>query len=159
VAVGDVLLHGSSNRDIQHFQPRPQTTYGGAPTTAVFGTPDPVWATFFAVTDFARATSRWNACLLPEETGLDRPRYFFSVGARPDDVWTQGAVYVLPRSAFVQGESPSEWHASASVTPLDVVAVSPDDFPFRRQVFRHDVSDTAWRRLLRLWSASVRPHG
>jgi hypothetical protein len=150
VATGEFLLHGSNSRTIERFEPRQQTSYHGVPVSAVFATPDPVWPLFFAVTDPHRANSRWNMCLLPERTGASRTRYFFSVGAQPDDAWCDGAVYLLPRGAFTPSDEPSEWVAGAPVVPVAVVPVTPDDFPFRREVFRHVPGEPQWRRGLRL---------
>ena len=52
------------------FEPREQLTPHDRPVRAVFATPDPLWAMFFAVTDTVRAVGRWNMCLRPEESGL-----------------------------------------------------------------------------------------
>jgi hypothetical protein len=150
VARGGVLLHGSNSRTIERFEPRDQTSYHGVPVRAVFATPDPVWPLFFAVTDTGRAGSRWNMCLLPRRSGARPPRYFFSVGAPPSDVWCEGAVYLLPRAAFAPSDEPSEWVATCSVAPLAVVPVTAADFPFRDRVFRHESGDAEWRRDLRL---------
>ena len=163
LARGDVLLHGSNSRTIERFEPREQTSYHGVAICAVFATPDPIWPLFFAVTDTERASSRWNMCLLPERSGAARTRYFFSVGARPEDVWCDGAVYLLPREAFVAGDEPSEWVATRAVQPIAVVPVTPGDFPFRRHVFRHVPVEPDWRRTLRLLAAAarsrIRTHG
>ncbi len=155
VAEGDVLLHGSTNRHIQVFRPQEQTSARGRPTQAVFATPDAVWAMFFAVTDLLTARSRWNTCALPEETGLERTRYFFSVGCRPTAAWTERAIYLLPLRSFQVSDSPAEWVSTAAVEPVGVVLVTPADFPFRSSLFAHDVSDSAARRLLRLWVHSA----
>src|SRR6185503_319605 len=61
---GDVVFHGSNARTIEVFEPRSQLTAHDRPVTAVFATPDPIWAMFFAVTDTGRAIGRWNMCLL-----------------------------------------------------------------------------------------------
>jgi hypothetical protein len=156
VAAGDVLLHGSNSRTIDRFEPREQTSYHGVGVRAVFATPDPVWPLFFALTDTRRADSRWNMCLLPERSGAGRTRYFFSVGARPDDVWCDGAVYLLPRAAFEPSDEPSEWVSLETVDPIAVVPVTPEDFPFRRDVFRHVGGEPDWRRALRLAGAAAR---
>jgi hypothetical protein len=39
------------------------------------------------------------------------PRHFFSVGANPSEVWCPGAVYLLPRAAFLPSDEPSGWVA------------------------------------------------
>jgi hypothetical protein len=153
----DVLFHGSNARDIARFEPRDQLTARDRPVRAVFATPDPIWAMFFAVTDTRRSIGRWNACLLPQETGLPRSRYFFAVRGQPADVWTEGAVYLLPRSSFEPSDIAAEWISLEPVEPLDVVSVTRADFPFAGRVFRFTHPESDWIRLLRL-VASIRTH-
>jgi hypothetical protein len=149
-ADGDVLFHGSNSRTIEMFEPRPQMTAHDRPVTAVFATPDPLWAMFFAVTDTTLAIGRWNMCLLPAASGLPRTRYFFAVRGDPRTVWTDGAVYLLPKDTFVPSDIPAEWISTAPVRPLDVVAVGRDDFPFADRVFRFKHPEPEWVRLARL---------
>lgn len=70
----------------------------------MFATPDPIWPIFFAVVDRNVANSLWNQCLME----LPRTRYFFSVGAEPDRVWTDGAVSDFPFAHVVFGHSLAE---------------------------------------------------
>lgn len=156
VAHGGVLFHGSNHVDIATFEPRDQNTAHDRPVRAVFATPDPIWAMFFAVVDRAAAHSLWNACVAPEESGLQRTRYFFSVGCDPRDAWTSGAVYLLPRETFVRGDSANEWISEEAVDPVGVLKVTPDDFPFARHVFRHRRGESDWRRLARLAATAAR---
>lgn len=149
-AHGDVLFHGSNSRTVEMFEPRPQMTAWDRPVTAVFATPDPLWAMFFAVTDTARAIGRWNMCLLPAASGLPRTRYFFAVRGDPRTVWADGAVYVVPKDTFVPSDIPAEWISTAPVRPLDVVAVGRDDFPFADRVFRFNHPEPDLIRLARL---------
>jgi len=111
---------------------------------------------FFAVTDTRRSIGRWNACLRPEETGFERSRYFFAVRGKPDTVWTEGAVYVLPRKPFEASDIAAEWISFQPVEPLDVVPVTRDDFPFAHRVFRFAHPESDWIRLGRL-VANARP--
>src|SRR4051812_39680094 len=97
-AAGDVLFHGSNTRMIDIFEPRSQLTAHDRPVKAVFATPDPLWAMFFAVTDTARAIGRWNMCLLPDESGLPRARYFFAVRGDPRTVWAGGGGLGPPKN-------------------------------------------------------------
>lgn len=149
-ADGDVLFHGSNARTIELFEPRAQMTAHDRPVTAVFATPDPLWAMFFAVTDTVRAVGRWNMCLLPVESALPRPRYFFAVRGDPRTVWAEGAVYVLPKDTFVPSDIPAEWISYEPVQPLEVVPVGRDDFPFANRVFRFSHPEPDWVRLTRL---------
>ena len=102
---------------------------------------------FFAVT---RVVGRWNACLRPDETGLPRSRYFFAVRADPARVWTEGAVYVLPRETFEPSDIAAEWLGAEPVEPIDAVPVRRDDFPFAHRVFRFAHPESDWVRLGRL---------
>lgn len=149
-ADADVLFHGSNARTIEVFEPRPQMTAYDLPVTAVFATPDPLWAMFFAVTDTVRAVGRWNMCLLPVQSGLTRPRYYFAVRGDPRTVWTRGAVYVLPKETFVPSDIPAEWISHEPVRPLDVITVGRDDFPFADRVFRFSHPEPESVRLARL---------
>jgi hypothetical protein len=143
----DVLFHGTNATDIRRFEPREQLTARDRPVRAVFATPDPIWAMFFAVT---RAVGRWNACLRPEESGLARSRYFFAVREEPARAWTDGAVYVLPRARFTPSDIAAEWISRESVEPLEVVPVGRADFPFADRVFRFEHPESDWTRLGRL---------
>jgi len=147
---GTALFHGSNVRTIREFEPREQLTARDRPVRAVFATPDPIWAMFFAVTDTDRAIGRWNMCLRPEDTGLPRSRYFFAVRSKPETVWTEGAVYLLPRDAFQPSDISAEWISFRPVEPLDVVPVGRVDFPFANRVFRFNHPESDWARLGRL---------
>jgi hypothetical protein len=152
---GEVLFHGSNARAIGLFEPRDQLTARDRPVRAVFATPDPLWAMFFALTDTQRAIGRWNMCLRPEESGLPASRYFFAVRGELDTVWTEGAVYVLPRETFEPSDVAAELISFAPVAPLDVVHVTRDDFPFANRVFRFEHPESEWRRLGRLAANGV----
>ncbi|MFL5938452.1 MAG: hypothetical protein ACJ74P_15230 [Gaiellaceae bacterium] len=154
-ASGDVLFHGSNDRTIDVFEPREQLTARDRPVKAVFATPDALWAMFFAVTDTTRAIGRWNMCLRPEESGLPVSRYFFAVQGDPRTVWTEGAVYVLPRTTFEPSDVAAEWISFSAVVPLEAVPVTRDDFPFARRVFRFEHPESDWRRLGRLVANGV----
>ena len=147
---GEVLFHGSNALAIEVFEPREQLTAHDRPVRAVFATPDPLWAMFFAVTDTERAIGRWNMCLRPEESGLPASRYFFAVRGDPRSVWTPGAVYVLPRTTFEPSDVAAEWISLDPVVPLEAVPVTQVDFPFARRVFRFEHPESDWRRLGRL---------
>jgi hypothetical protein len=149
-ASGGVLFHGSNARDIRRFEPREQLTARDRPVRAVFATPDPLWAMFFAVTDTRRSIGRWNACMRPEETSLPRSRYFFAVRGTPAEVWTRGAVYVLPRASFEPSDVAAEWISFEPVGPVAVVSVGREDFPFADRVFRFSHPEPEWIRFLRL---------
>jgi hypothetical protein len=141
-----VLLHGSNNPEIGHFEPRPQTDYMGRNVTAVFATPDGIWPIFFAIIDRAnyRGSLR-NACVWKtDEQGVRRKKYFFSINESQlaQNPWTPGTIYVLPRQGFepvidFEGKPLEEWACPHEVISLGKVPVSPQDFPFLDRVEGH----------------------
>jgi hypothetical protein len=157
VEAHDVLLHGSNRLGVTRFEPREQTSYEGLLTTAVFATPDPIWPIYFATLDKGRGDSFWNACLLPEESGLERTRYFFSVGKAVETAWVEGAVYLLPAATFRPSDAPAEWVSAEAVEPVGSLRVSRADFPFADRVFRHRLGDPLWRNAARLAWSGWRP--
>ena len=153
-----MLFHGSNAGDIHRFEPRDQLTARDRPVRAVFATPDPLWAMFFAVTDTQRSIGRWNACLRPEDTGRESTRYFFAVRSDPGAVWTEGAVYVLPNDSFELSDTSAERISFHPVEPLDIVPVTRGDFPLANRVFRFAHPESDWIRLYRLARNGLGPH-
>jgi hypothetical protein len=147
-----VVLHGSGDPDIGHFEPRQAVDLGDfGNQRAVYAAGDGIWAMFFAIADRDRIGSVTNACVrLADAAGrLSPPRYVFSVSrqALPERPWRSGTVYVLPGDTFVLqpplrfGEYEVRVPQLASlvpVRPLARVAVDPADFPFLAQVRAHD---------------------
>ena len=148
----DIALHGSGDPDIPLFEPRQSNDlneFGNQ--RAVYAASDGLWAMFFAVVDRQRVTSITNACvrLADEASNLHGPYYVFSVSqaALPDQPWRTGTVYLLPRSPFITqppmafGSYRVHFAQLASfepVQPLAKLTVTPEDFPFLRQIRGHD---------------------
>lgn len=149
----DIALHGSGDPNINLFEPRQPldlTEFGNQ--KAVYAAADGIWAMFFAIVDRARYDmSITNACIrLVEQDGkTSGPFYVFSVSrtALERQPWRTGTVYLLPRTAFLTQPSfpfgSSEVHVAqlaslSSVQPLARLQVSPSDFPFLKQIRRHD---------------------
>lgn len=148
-----LALHGSGNAEIALFEPRQSNDLGDfGNQKAVYAASDGIWAMFFAIVDRDRFDmSVTNACvrLVDETGGVHGPFYVFSVSqsARPLEPWRTGTVYLLPRESFVTqpplafGTSQVEIAQLASfspVPPLAKVTVTPNDFPFLRQIRGHD---------------------
>jgi hypothetical protein len=140
----DVLLHGSNDAGITHFEPRQQTDFRGQVRESVFATDDGIWPIYFAIVDRDRVKVLKNACFqVTDEQGISRTRYLFAVPARQlrRHPWWEGAVYVLPRETFVQdrlvdgeGRVWVEWTSDAPLRSLAKLAVGPGDFPFLEDV-------------------------
>lgn len=66
-------------------------------------------------------------------------RYLFSIGADPASPasWSDGVVYLLPSATFRRTGNSRELVSTKPVRPRARLAVTPDDFPFRRQTVQH----------------------
>ncbi len=140
-----VVLHGTSDPNIQVFEPRPSNDLNefGA-QTAIYAAGDGLWPLFFAILDrshFSMTTS--NACIrLVDETGqVSEPRYVFSISqsALSQQPWRKGMVYLLPGDTFVKQPSlrfdiyevlVPQLASLVPVKPLALLEVAPEDFPF-----------------------------
>jgi hypothetical protein len=148
----DIALHGSTNPDIELFEPRQSNDLNDfGNQKAVYAASDGLWAMFFAVVDRDRVKSITNACVrLEEDTGaIHGPFYVFSVSqsALASQPWQTGTVYLLPRSTFTPqppmafGSYQVHIAQLASFVPVEPAAklrVSPEDFPFLMQIRGHD---------------------
>ena len=147
VAFKGLLVHGSSDPEIETFEPRPQTDYFGRFTRAVFATPDAIWPMYFAIIDRPRyrGTLQNDCTNLRGEAGVERRCYQFSIssankGARP---FTTGTLYLLPPDTFSPvldeaGQPVMEWLSPEPVAPLAKIRVAPEDFPFLDAIRVHE---------------------
>lgn len=157
MAKDEFIFHGSKKIDIDVFEPRRDSlellNYAGHGNLgAVYGTQDGLWAMFFAVVDRARL---WGSIrngfgtYVSRYTGEEINLYQFSVSAEslPDQPFSQGALYVLPRATFQRikrgkdGPYTNEWGSPVPVEPLARILVEPEDFPFFDRVGGHDDSE------------------
>lgn len=148
----DIALHGSGDLEIARFEPRQSNDlneFGNQ--KAVYAASDGLWAMFFAIVDRDRVKSVTNACVrLADETGaLHGLYYVFSVSqsALPAQPWRTDTVYLLPRKTFtVQPPLPfgpyqvhiAQLASLLPVQPLAKLTVTPEDFPFLKQIRGHD---------------------
>ncbi len=148
----DIALHGSGEPSIALFEPRKSddlNDFGNQ--KAVYAAADGLWAMFFAIVDRERVMSISNACIrLADETGTIRgPYYVFSVSrsALAGRPWRTGWVYLLPRHTFA-AQPPiafgsyevivAQLASRAPVEPLAKLMITPDDFPFLKNIRGHD---------------------
>lgn len=135
------IYHGSNLKDIELFEPRPQTLYSGRMVQAVFATADPIWPVFYAILDRNKARgSIRNACL--EHQGKRYHFYSLSQSMLTGlDVWTDGMIYFLPRDRFRRvGHGAvmfDEWICEQPVVPLAKLPVTAEDFLYRHKVSTH----------------------
>lgn len=143
----DVVLHGTTAREVAMFRPARQTDYHGRQVEAVFATRDSIWPIFFAILDRSQPVRTvYNGCLRIPRGGT---YYHFSIdaGVLPRRPWTTGAVYILPGASFrpvaTSGSATEEWVSADQVRPLAWLEVTPADFPFLDEVTGHDPDELA----------------
>lgn len=137
-----VAFHGSSNPQLEELKPvrmsRDASAFGDQ--QAVYATPDPVWATFFAVVlrDKAFRGMRNGSMGLPGHRVY--PRWYYLALLRTDDTaglerFRPGTLYVLPREGF-QPEFPklgiggsAQMVSHNAVRPLARIPVNRPTFP------------------------------
>jgi len=165
---GELVLHGSQNRDIGIVEPRQavdKRAYSNQ--RAIYATTDGIWVIYFAILDRARYPEMglFNSCLRVRVAAdqLSEPLYFFSIthSALLQKPWRDGMVYILPRQEFEQ-EAPQQaqgmevvfphWISTAPAEPVARLCVGPQDFPFLAQIHGHNNE-----RLVQL--ATANPNG
>ena len=147
VAYKQFLLHGSNHPEIPKFEPRQQTDYEGRMIRAVFAAEDGIAPIFYAILDRANYKGSLRNMFRrgTDATGKPTTYYRFSIDAESLSryPWVEGTVYVFSRDSFVQviddeGQPLLEWASRLPVQPVARVQVSPDDFPFLKDVQGHD---------------------
>ena len=147
-----LLLHGSSQPDLELFEPRQPNDSGlFSGQNAVYAASDGIWPMFFAIRNRSIPMRIINGCLRLERSPgvVDEPLYFFSISreALQRGPWQSGTVYLLPRQTFVHEPSEqvdgaptiaTQWASLQAVRPLAKLHVSPQDFPFLTKVRGHD---------------------
>jgi hypothetical protein len=153
----NALVHGSGSADIAEFEPRKaDDAYEFGDQKAVYAASDGIWAMFYAIVDReGSVTGLVNACF--RHQGEEEPYYYFSINEHPDENrWRQGIVYLLPSETFEQqGSFPTKagpvsvaQHRSFEpVRPFAKLAVGPEDFPFLKQIRRHNIKELRARIL------------
>jgi len=147
-----LLLHGTNEPGLTVLGTNAQGDAHGKPVEALFASDDPIWPLYFATV--CRETLRYgyiNAALHVRGSS----RYLFSIGADPasPDSWCDGTIYLLPAASFRRTGATRELLSDESLEPRARLAVTPDDFPFRRQTVEHragaSVSGVVFRHALR----------
>ncbi len=154
-----VVLHGSNDPDIAEFVPRREGVDANPQgnVLGIYAAADGIWPLFFAVLNKRtyRGSMRngvaWNVAGQEVDFSPTAPQpdaykvYEFSLNAEQLDkpIWGPGTLYLLPRATFEQeryanGLLSPEWTSRVPVRPLARLAVTPEDFPFLRQVSGHD---------------------
>lgn len=141
-------LHGTNQGGLEVLGTRAQDDAFGVPVDAVFASDDAIWPLYFATV--RREALRYGYINWAIHV-RDSSRYVFSIGADPaaPDSWTHGTIYLLPGESFHRTGSSRELVSETAVKPRARLAVSPEDFPFRRQTIEHGAGDTPARVVFR----------
>lgn len=143
-----LVFHGSTNSDIDQFQPVRTSAElfddtGRGNLAAVYATHYPIWSMFFAIVDRSKARGAITNGVIQVQNGFGEKLdfYFFAMteGLFNADPWVDGMIYILPSKTFRQlnlpnGMPSNEWASEKPVQPLMRIPVSPKDFPFLESV-------------------------
>jgi hypothetical protein len=150
----EVVLHGSQVVSIDVVEPRQANDIKSfSNQRAIYATTDGIWVIYFAIIDRKKYSpmSLFNSCfragVLPDQ--LSDPMYFFSIthSALLQKPWCEGAVYILPRQSFEQEAAQNmqgidvvfpHWISASPATPIAILSVGPQDFPFLDQIHGHN---------------------
>lgn len=147
----NVLIHGTSNRNIKRFEPRRQSLFNGEMVCAVFAASDGIWPMFFAIINREQYKgSLRNMCLsVPTKKGIRRYYYFSLSDSFQGNPFHEGTVYILPKEGFKQGGIRDEWICEREVKPLARLNIGPDDFPFLHEIRTHRETDSIYQTLIK----------
>lgn len=158
-----IMLHGSNLRGLDALRPirtsSDSSEFGRQ--DAIYATPDPLWAMFFALLDRTGWSGTSNGSIhLADDAGNRIRRYYFALEHNHlrRQPWRQGAMYILPGEGFEPDPSevgkkagpytiqPTQWIYRGELTPLARLDLEPEDFPFRDCVWGYD-SQTFSKRM------------
>ena len=122
----NVLLHGSSTRDMETLEPRQanDTAKVSGNKNAVYGVIDPVLPIFYAIQDREKLQGNIESGTEDNpETGRQEYKFRIPKIAKENQPWTKGIIYILDRNNFVpekdnKGESSGEWTSDKPIRPL-----------------------------------------
>src|SRR3989344_3064922 len=138
----NVLLHGSSNKDLEKLEPR-QANDGAKKfgnKKGVYAVKDPVLPIFHAIQDkeklrgVIRSGSRKDL-----DTGEMKYNFQIPIGMVEIKPWKGGIIYIFNKADFTQGvddddELIDEWVSEKEVRPIAKLEVEPEDFRFLNEI-------------------------
>lgn len=142
------VMHGSPLHDLEILKPvrksRDNNEFGNR--QQIFGSPDAIWAMWFAILDKSKYHLTNNGCV---RVGRDLQRikyYHFELpkSNKENNPFTEGMLYVTRVGDFPDrrpfplldhfNAGVEEWGSTNSITPLARIKVKPEDFPYLGQV-------------------------
>lgn len=142
------VLHGSPVHDLDVLKPIRQSgdnnEFGNR--QQIFGSPDAMWAMWFAILDKRKFNFTRNGCV---RVGLGPQRvkyYHFELpkSIREENPFTEGMLYITRAEDFPDkrpfplldhfGAEIEEWGSTNPIVPLARIKVKPEEFPYLSQV-------------------------
>ena len=142
VAEKNVLLHGSSNREITTLEPK-QANDGlkkSGNKKAVYGVVDPVLPIFYAIQDRDKLQGVIESGIeIDEETGESEYKFRIPKEMVAIKPWTRGFIYIFDKSQFKpeqddSGKPSGEWTSEQPVNSIARLEVGPEDFRYLDRV-------------------------
>lgn len=135
------LLHGSSAEEVEMLEPHQanDASKKSGNQRAVYAVSDPILPLFYAIKDRKRLHGMVRSGYSTDDEG--NKTYSFQIdGARSEkNPWKNGIVHILPKESFIRttddaGELTNEWVSHEPVSPVARLRVTPDDFPYLKEV-------------------------
>jgi hypothetical protein len=142
------VMHGSPLHDLDVLAPvrksRDNNEFGNR--QQIFGSPDAMWAMWFAILDKSKYNLTNNGCV---RVGLGPRRvkyYHFALpkSNKENTPFTEGMIYIVCAEDFPDkrpypllehfNAEIEEWGSTNPITPLARIRVRPEDFPYLDQV-------------------------
>ena len=142
------VMHGSPLHDLDVLAPvrksRDNNEFGNR--QQIFGSPDAMWAMWFAILDKSKYNLTDNGCV---RVGLGPQRmkyYHFALpkSNRDNNPFTEGTMYITCAEDFPDkrpyplldrfNAEIEEWGSTDPITPLARIKVTPEDFPYLDRV-------------------------
>jgi len=138
------LLHGSGETNLDRIEPRTaRDNIEDGDRAKIHATTSSMMALFYATLDRPRmmqipCVPALHAQQVERDGMPDGLWFVVDWRALPFQPWRSGMVYVLPRAPFRDEHRLMQWSTADAVAPVARLAVTPDDFPMRRQVYGFD---------------------
>lgn len=138
----NVLLHGSSNANLEILEPRQANDRAkiSGNKNAVFGVTDPVLPIFYAIQDRQKLHGVIESGTEENpETGTLEYKFKIPKSAQEIQSWTRGIIYIFDKSEFSpekkdDGELSGEWTSDVPVKPIARLEVGPEDFRYMDKI-------------------------
>lgn len=142
------VLHGSPMHDLYVLKPirRSGDNNEFGNRQQIFGSPDAIWAMWFAILDKSKLNFTRNGCVRVG-VGPHRVKYYhfeLPKSSKQDYPFTEGMLYITRAEDFPDKRpyplldhfhaEIEEWGSTNPIIPIARIQVKPEDFPYLKQV-------------------------